>query len=94
MDEDAILGTEGDLNPGHIVLGRDPATPSLKWAQHPYFSAHAYWPKRSPISATAELLLLNFFWLTLFLAVFWYVVNDKYLPMDNAFLEIMFPLHI
>ena len=45
MDEDAT-GTEADLGPGHNVLDVDPAAPA-KCLLRP----------RSPISATAELLL-------------------------------------
>ena len=51
------LGTEVGLNPDDIVLGGDPASP-WKGAQQPppHFSAH-FALARSPISATAELLL-------------------------------------
>jgi len=53
------LGTEVGLGPGNIVLDGDPA-PSRKAAQQPppNFSAYVYSivAKRSPISATAELL--------------------------------------
>ena len=48
------LGTEVDLDPGHIVLDGDPAAPA-KGAQQ-FFGPCLLWP-RSPISATAELLL-------------------------------------
>jgi len=48
------LGTEVDLSAGHIVLDELPAP--AKGAQQPLFSARLLWP-RSPISATAELLL-------------------------------------
>jgi len=52
------LGTEVDLGPGHIVLDGDPASPA-KWVQQPLlFGPCLLWP-RSPISATAELLLLT-----------------------------------
>ena len=40
MDE-APLGTEVDLGPGHIVLGGVPA-PAKGAQQHPLFSAHVY----------------------------------------------------
>jgi len=55
------LGTEVGLGPGDIVLDRD-AAPPQKGAQQP---PPTFWPmfvldKRSPISATAELLLSNF----------------------------------
>jgi len=50
------LGKEVGLGPGHIVLHGDPAPP-----QQPL---PTFWPmsivaKRSPISATAKLLLLH-----------------------------------
>jgi len=48
------LGTEVGLCPGHIVLDRDPPPP--KGAQQPPGSISIV-AKRSPISATAELLL-------------------------------------
>jgi len=56
MDEDAaLIGTEVDLRPGHIVLDGVPAP--AKGAQHPpLFGPCLLWP-RSPISATADLLL-------------------------------------
>jgi len=54
------LGTEVDLGPGHVLLDGDPAplsAPSAKGAQQPpVFGPCLLWP-RSPISATAELLL-------------------------------------
>jgi len=50
-----LLGTEVDLRSGHIVLDRVSAP--TKGAQHPpLFGTCLFWP-RSPISATAELLL-------------------------------------
>jgi len=50
------LGTEVGLGPGDIALDGDPVPPR-KWAQQPlHFSAH-FVLARSPISATAELLL-------------------------------------
>jgi len=55
MGQDA---TEVGLGPGDVVLDGDPATPR-KGAQQPlsHFSAHiSIVAKRSPISATAELL--------------------------------------
>jgi len=50
------LGTEIDLDPGHIVLDGVPA-PAIGAQQspHPIFGPCLLWP-RSPISATAELL--------------------------------------
>ena len=49
------LGTVVDLGPGHIVLDGVPA-PTKGAQQPPLFSSCLLWP-RSPISATAELLL-------------------------------------
>jgi len=50
------LGTEVDLGTGHNVLDGDPAT-SRKWhSSSPLFGRCLLW-RRSPISATAELLL-------------------------------------
>jgi len=51
------LGTAVGLGPGHIVLDGDPPPPR-KGTQQPFtqFSAHSIVAKRSPISATAELL--------------------------------------
>jgi len=48
------LGTEVGLGPGDIVLDGDPAPP--KGAQPPIFQTSIV-AKRSPIAATAELLL-------------------------------------
>jgi len=49
------LGTEVDIGPGHIVL--DGVLAPVKGAQRPpLFGPCLLWP-RSPISATAELLL-------------------------------------
>ena len=52
------LGTEVDIGPGHIVL--DGVPPPAKGAEQPppFFGPCLLWP-RSPISATAELLLYN-----------------------------------
>jgi len=50
------LGTEVDLGRGHIVLDEVPA-PAKGAQQPPLFGPCLLWP-RSPISATAELLLL------------------------------------
>jgi len=51
------FGTEVGLGPGDIVLNGDPAPPTKRGA-----APHTFWlmsivAKRSPISATAELLL-------------------------------------
>ena len=53
------LGTEVGLGPGHIVLDGDPALPQKGAQQPPTFRPMSIVAKRSPISATAE-LLLNF----------------------------------
>jgi len=50
------LGTEVDLDPGHIVLDGDPAPPRKGHSNPPLFGPCLLWP-RSPILATAELLL-------------------------------------
>jgi len=50
-----LLGTEADLGPGHIVLDGVPA-PAKGAQQPPLFGPCILW-QRSPISATAELLL-------------------------------------
>jgi len=52
MDQDATW------DPGGIVLDGDPAPPRGKGHNSPHFSAH-FVLARSPISATAELLLLR-----------------------------------
>ena len=49
------LGTEVDLGPGDIVLDGDPAPP--KGAQPRNFRPMSIVAQRSPMSATAELLL-------------------------------------
>jgi len=57
------LGTEVGLGPGHIVLDGDPAPPPRKGARQPlHFRPMSIVAKRSPISATAELLFL--IWVT------------------------------
>jgi len=53
------LSTEIDIGARHTVLDGDPALPAERAKHPPYFSAHmSIVVKRSPISATAELLLL------------------------------------
>jgi len=53
------LGTEVDFGPGHIVLDGDPAsTPKGAQQPHPSFRPMSIVAKQSPISATAEHLLL------------------------------------
>jgi len=55
------LGTEVGLSPGDVVLDEDQAPPQ-KVAQPPLFGPCVLWP-RSPISATAELVILFQTWL-------------------------------
>ena len=50
------LGTEVDLDPAHNVLDGDPDPPRKGHISPPLFGPCLLWP-RSPISATAELLL-------------------------------------
>ena len=52
------LGTEIDLGPGHIVLDGDPP-PKGNSSPPLFFGPCLLWP-RSPISATAELALVEF----------------------------------
>ena len=51
------LGTEVGLGPGDIVLDGDPAPPRKGAQPAPTFRPVSIMAKRSPISATAELLL-------------------------------------
>jgi len=54
------LGTAVDLGPGHTVLDKNPAPlPERGTAAAPSFRPMSIVAKRSPISATAELLLTN-----------------------------------
>jgi len=53
------LGTEVDLGPGHTVLHGDPSTPRKGAQQPPTFRPMSIVAKRSPISATAELLFIK-----------------------------------
>jgi len=55
MDEDATWYTEVDLGTGHIVLDGFPALRERGIAP-PLLGSCLLWP-RSPVSATAELLL-------------------------------------
>ena len=51
------LGVQVGLSPGHIVLDGDPAPPPTEWGTAaPAFRPTSIVAKRSPISATAELL--------------------------------------
>jgi len=52
------LGKEVGLGPGHIVLDGDPVATQLPQQPLPTFRRMSIVAKRSPISATAELLLL------------------------------------
>jgi len=52
------LGMEVGLGPGHTVLDGVPALRERATAAPPLFGACLLWP-RSPVSATAELLLYN-----------------------------------
>ena len=56
------LGKEVGLGPGHIVLDGDPVgtQPPRPTAAPPHFRPMPTVAKRSPISATAELLLFHF----------------------------------
>jgi len=49
------LGTDVDLDPGHVVLDGVPALRGRGTAVHPLFRPCLLWPQ-SPISATDELL--------------------------------------
>jgi len=51
------LGTDAGLSPGDIVLDGDAAAPSQKKGHNPQFRPTSIVAKRSPISATTELLL-------------------------------------
>jgi len=53
------LGTEVDLGPGDIVLDGDPASLTERRTAAPPLRAMSK-AKRSPISATAELMYLTF----------------------------------
>ena len=53
------LGTEVGLGPSDIVLDWEPAPPTEGAQQPPTFLPMSTVAKESPISATAELLLLN-----------------------------------
>ena len=50
------LGTEVGLSPGDIVLDGDPAPPTERGTAAPTFWPMSTVAKRSPISASAELL--------------------------------------
>jgi len=50
------LGKEAGLGPGHTVLDGDPVETQLPTAAPPHFRPMPIVAKRSPVSATAELL--------------------------------------
>ena len=50
------LGMEVGLGPDHTLIGEDPAPLTKKGHSHPNFRPMSIVAKRSPISATAELL--------------------------------------
>jgi len=52
------LGTEVGLDPGDIVIDGDPAPPLKTGTTPPTFRPVSIVAKRSPISATAELLFI------------------------------------
>jgi len=52
------LGKDVGLGPGHIVLAGDPVGTQLPTAPPPHFRPMPIVAKRSPISATDELLLV------------------------------------
>jgi len=52
------LGTNVGLDPGHMVLDGHPAPPTARGTVAPTFRPVSIVAKRSPISATAELLFV------------------------------------
>jgi len=56
MDQDMPLGKEVGLGPGYIVLNGDPVGTQPTTAAPPHFRPMSIVAKRSPISATAQLL--------------------------------------
>ena len=77
------LGTEAGLGPGHIVLDENPATPPQKGAQPPNFQSMSIVAKLSPISATAEYLLLD---VLLILAKIWLLWQRPLGPRNQKYL--------
>jgi len=53
------FGMEISLDPGHIVLGGDPAPPLQKRGTAPNFRPMSIVAKQLPISATGELLFVQ-----------------------------------
>jgi len=77
------LGTEVGLGLGHIVLDGDPASPAKRGTAAPDFSAH-FALARSPISATAELLLdfvCRFFYVDTDMTLSVYQFNTFYISL-------------
>jgi len=69
------LGMQLCLGPGHIVLDGDPAPPQQLL---PTFRPMSIVAKRSPISATAELLYIltpSFLWSEYYTFQIWYAVQ-------------------
>jgi len=53
------LGTEVGIDPGDIVLDGDSAPPRNGHSSSRLFGPCLLWPKRSPISATAQVLFFR-----------------------------------
>jgi len=66
--------TEVGLRPAHIVLDGDPAPPIVRGTVGPTFWPMSIVAKRSPISATAELLFykLQFLVVSVFIVSWWF----------------------
>jgi len=69
------LGTEVDLGPGHIVLDGAHVPPRKGHSSPPSFRPMSIVAKRSPISATAELLFVFNFLHSSFV-FFWFRAAD------------------
>ena len=72
------LGTEVGLVPDDIVLDGDPAAPPSErsTAALPYFQPMSIVAKRSPISATAQLLFLLSSFLTISKGVYFVILAN------------------
>ena len=64
------VGMEVGIGPGHIVLHGDPALPLRKGHSSPTFLPMPFVAKRSPISATAELVWYIWHWFLLATLIF------------------------